>query len=151
MGLVDGTRILVPRDHTDRLHRPDELVDLLRTEQVLLDLVVDDAVSGLVDSQLGERPGVRRHRGSHRVNNGVDPLLAELGQLEPRLLGPLRERPCFGNRREIAISIGRDGFCHDSSDTKDTKDTKDGSSFSFVSLVSFVLNHVNLWACGAAE
>jgi hypothetical protein len=74
VGLVDGTTcrdhaerlrdlddaaILVARDDADGLHRPDEAVHLLRREEVLLDLVVDDAVAGFFDGKPGEQLGRR--------------------------------------------------------------------------------------------
>ena len=98
-------RSLVPRDDADGLHRPDELVDLLRREEVLLDLVFDDAVAGFLDGEPRERFGVRRRGRGHRVDDGVDVLLAEFRELEPRLLGAARERARFGDRREIAIGL----------------------------------------------
>ena len=91
------------RDDADRLHRPDEVVDLLRAEEVLLDLVGDDAVAGFFDGEPGERFGLRRRGGGHRVDDGVDALLAELGQLEPGLLGAPRQRAGLGDGGEIAI------------------------------------------------
>ena len=49
------------RDDADGLHRPDEFVDALGREQVLLDLVGDDAEAGFLDGEprefLGARPG----------------------------------------------------------------------------------------------
>ena len=96
----------MPRDDADRLHRPDELVDLLRREEVLLDLVFDDAVAGFLDGQPRERLRLRGRGGRHRVDDRVDLLLAELGELEPRLLGAPRERARFGDRREIAVAWG---------------------------------------------
>ena len=118
VGLVDGTtaattpngsaismtwRVFVARDDADGLHRPDELVDALGGEQVLLDLVGDDAVAGFLDGEPRERLGLRRGGRGHRVDDGVDLLLGELGELEPCLLRAPRERARFGDRGEIAI------------------------------------------------
>ena len=58
LGDLDDLPILDAVDHADGLHRPDELVDLSGGEQVLLDLVGDDAVAGLLDGQAGQRLGV---------------------------------------------------------------------------------------------
>ena len=76
----------MPADDADRLHRPDELVDLLGREQVLLDLVGDDAVAGLLDRQARERLRLRRGGCGHRVDDGVDLFLRELGELRLGLL-----------------------------------------------------------------
>ena len=113
LGDLDDPPIVVPRDDADGLHRPDELVDLLRAEQVLLNLVFDDAVAGFFDGEPREGFGLRRGRGGHRVDDGVDLLLAEFGELEPGLLGAARERARFGDRCEIAIGLRRAcGFSH---------------------------------------
>ena len=124
VGLVDGTTaattpngsaismtraVFVARDDADRLHRPDEVVDLLRSEEVLLNLVGDDAVAGFFDGEPRERFGLRRGGRGHRVDDGVDAFLAELGELEPRLLGAARERARLGDRGQIAIGLRRDG------------------------------------------
>jgi hypothetical protein len=64
----------------DGAHRLDELVDTLRGEEVLLDLVGLDAVAGLVDGHLGQRAGLRRDGRRHRGHDGVDPFLRQLGK-----------------------------------------------------------------------
>ena len=97
--------VLVAGDDADRLHRPDEVVDLLRGEEVLLNLVVDDAVAGLLDGEPGEGLGLRRGGGGHRVDDGVDLFLAELGELEPGLLGAAREGARLGDRGEVAVGL----------------------------------------------
>ena len=82
-----------------------KLVDLLRAEQVLLNLVFDDAVAGFFDGEPRERLGLRRGRGGHRVDDGVDLRLAEFGELEPGLLGAASQRAGFGDRGEVAIGL----------------------------------------------
>ena len=72
LGDLDDALVLVPRDDADRLHRLDELVDLLRGEEVLLNLVGDDAVAGFLDGEPGEGFGLRRGGGGHGVDDGVD-------------------------------------------------------------------------------
>ena len=51
----DDPPIVESRDDSNRLHRTDEVVHLLRAEQVLLDLVFDDTVTGFLDRQPRER------------------------------------------------------------------------------------------------
>ena len=116
LGDLDHAPILVPGNDADRLHRPDELVHLLRAEQVFLDLVFDDAVSRFFNSESCERFGLRSRRGGHRVDDCVDSRLIEFGDLEPRLLGPPSEGAGFRDRREIAIGWLRRarGFGHSS-------------------------------------
>ena len=67
-GDLDDAPIVVPGDDADGLHRPDEVVDLLRAEQVLLNLVCDDAVAGFLDGEPGKRlrPARSRRRPSRR-------------------------------------------------------------------------------------
>ena len=60
LGDLDDLLVFDPVDDADGLHRPDELVDLPRREEILLDLVGDDAVAGLLDGQRRQRLGVRR-------------------------------------------------------------------------------------------
>ena len=62
-------RVVVAGDHADGLHRPDESVDLLGGEEVLLNLVGDDAVAGFFDGQAGERLGLRRRGRGHGVDD----------------------------------------------------------------------------------
>ena len=85
------------RDDADGLHRLDELVNLLRTEEVFLDFVGHDAVARLLDGEASESFGLRRRRRRHRVDDGVDLLLAEFSQLEPRLFGAAGEGARFGD------------------------------------------------------
>ena len=118
VGFVDGTTaattpngsaisttrvVFVARDDADRLHRPDEVVDLLGAEEVLLNLVGDDAEAGLFDGERGERLSLGRRGRRHRVDDRVDARLVELRQFEPRLLGARRERARLGNRRQVAV------------------------------------------------
>ena len=127
VGFVDGTTaattpngsaisidaaVLVPGDDTDRLHRTDEVVDLLRREEILLDLVFDDAVAGFFDGQAGKGFGLGRGRGGHRVDDRVDTFLAEFRELSQRLFGAARQCTRFGNRSQVAIRLLWDGFCH---------------------------------------
>ena len=67
-----------------------KLVDLLRREQVLLDLVGDDAVTGFLVREARERFGLRRDGGGHRVDDGVDLILGELREDGGSLPGALR-------------------------------------------------------------
>ena len=60
LGDFDDALVIVPRDHADRFHRADEVVDLLRAEEVLLDLVGDEPVAGFLDGQPGECFGLAR-------------------------------------------------------------------------------------------
>ena len=74
VGFVDGTtaattpkgsaisttrRSSMAGDDADGLHRPDEFVNLLRAEEILLNLVFDDAVTGFLDGEPGERFSVQ--------------------------------------------------------------------------------------------
>ena len=101
----------MPVDHADRLHRADEVVDLLRGEEVLLDLVGDDAVAGLLVREPGERLGVRRHRRRHGVDDRVDLLLGEFSEGGRGRFGAARERAGSLHRSEIAIGLCR-GLSH---------------------------------------
>ena len=110
---LDDPAVLVPRDDADRLHRTDEGVDLLGAEEVLLNLVFDDAVAGFLDGEPRERFSLRRRGGGHRVHDRVDALLTELGQFEPRLFGAAGQRASLGNGGEVAIGLSRArGFGH---------------------------------------
>jgi hypothetical protein len=112
LGDLDDLPLVVPADDADRTHRPDELVHALGREQVLLDLVGDDAVSGLFDRQAGELFGARPGRGRHRVDDAIDLILGELGEERRRLLGALREPARFLNGSEVAVSLGGSGGGH---------------------------------------
>jgi hypothetical protein len=101
----DDATVVVARNDADRLHWPDEVIHLLRAEEILLDLVFDDAVAGFIDGESRERFGLRRGGGSHRIDNCVDALLAELGQLEPRLLRAPGESACLSDGGQIAIGL----------------------------------------------
>jgi hypothetical protein len=103
LGDLDDLPVLDAIDDADGLHRPDELVDLTRGEQVLLDLVGDHAVTGLVDGEAGQRFGVRRHRVGHCRDDGVDPLLREFGEQRLRLPRGPRQRSRLGDRGEILV------------------------------------------------
>ena len=48
-GDFNDAPILMPCDHTDRLHGADEVVDLLRREEIFLNLVFNDAVARFFD------------------------------------------------------------------------------------------------------
>ena len=103
---ISTTRaVVVAGDDADRLHRLDELVDLLGREEILLNLVGDDPVAGFLDGEARERFGLRRGGGGHRVDDRVDLFLVELGELEPGLLRAAGERARFGDGREIAIGL----------------------------------------------
>ena len=100
--------ILDAVDHADGLHRPDELVDLLRREQVLLDLVGDDAVAGLFDGQARERFGVRRDGGGHGIDDGVDLGLRKLGEdeLAPAFARRASARASAMEARSLSVCAG---------------------------------------------
>ena len=84
LGDLDDLAVFEAADDADRLHRPDEAVDLLGGEQVLLDLVGDDAVAGFFVGEAGQRLGLGGGGGGHRVDDGVDLLLGELGERRAR-------------------------------------------------------------------
>ena len=86
LGDLDDLAIFEPLQHADRPHRPDEPVHAIGGKLILLDLVGDDAESGFLDRELRERFALRRHGGSHRVDDGVDALLRELRNFHLRLL-----------------------------------------------------------------
>ena len=75
LGDLDDLAILEPIHDADRLHRPNEPIDRLRREQILLDFVGDDAEAGFLLCEPRERLRVRRHRRGHRIDDGVDLLL----------------------------------------------------------------------------
>src|SRR5581483_8658622 len=103
---LDHSPVLVASDDADRLHWPDELVDLLRGEEVLLDLVGDHAEAGFFDRQPRERLRVSGRRVGHRGDDGVDASLVELGELQPGVLCAARERPRFRDGSEVAVRRG---------------------------------------------
>src|SRR5262249_9504749 len=103
LGDLHDAPIFVARDHTDGLHRLDELIDLLRAEEIFLNLVFNDAVAGFVDRERRERPGPRRGPGRPPRSRAANLWRADRGELEPRALGARRELARFGHRREIAI------------------------------------------------
>ena len=107
LGNLDDLALLVARDDADRAHRTDERVDLLGREEVLLNLVGDDAVGRFFDRKPRELLGARARRRGHRVDDAVDLFLAEFRERGRRRFGALRELPGFLNGREIAI--GRSG------------------------------------------
>ena len=86
-------RSIEPIDDAHGLHGRDELVYLTRGEQVLLDLVRDNAVAGLLDGQPGQRLRVRRHGIGHRRYDSIDLFLAELGKERLCLFRGAREGP----------------------------------------------------------
>ena len=59
-------------DDANGPHRPDELVDLFRAEEVLLNLVLDDTVTGLFHGEAGECFGVRGDCIGHRRDDLID-------------------------------------------------------------------------------
>jgi hypothetical protein len=87
----------VAGDDTDRLHRPDELVDVPGREQIFLDLVGHDAKAGLFDGEKGEGLRLRLGGGGHGSDNRVDSRLIKLGEQEPGLFGAARERTSLGD------------------------------------------------------
>ena len=107
LGDLDDLAVVESLDDADGLHRPDEVVDLLRGEQVLLDLVGDDAVAGFFVGEAGERLGLGRDRGRHRVDDGVDLFLGELGERVGGLLRAARKGPRLVNGRQVAIGLSR--------------------------------------------
>jgi hypothetical protein len=106
-GDLDDLLLVDPPHDPDGLHRADEVVDLLGREEVLLDLVGDDAVAGFLDGETGERFGLRRDGGGHRIHDGVDLFLGQLGQRRGGFPGTANERAGFADRREIAIGLDR--------------------------------------------
>ena len=76
-----------------------------RREQVLLDLVGDDAEAGLFDGEARQRLGVRRDRRGHGVDDGVDLRLGELGEDGLRALRAARQRARLGNRCEVFVGL----------------------------------------------
>ena len=123
VGLVEGTiaattpngsaismtlRSSMRRDDADGLHRPDEAVDLLASEQVLLDLVGDDAVAGFLVT-------ARRASGSG-LGVTAAPIASTMASIcswensasgRRACLGAAGERARFVNRGEVAIGLGR--------------------------------------------
>src|SRR4029077_17773425 len=87
-------------------HRADEVVDLLSAEEILLDLVFDDAVPGFLDREARQGFGVRRRRDGHCVHDRVYTSLAELGEREPRHPGAARQRAGLGDGGQIAVRLG---------------------------------------------
>ena len=79
------------------------LINLLGAEQVLLNLVGDHAITGLFDGEARERLGLSRSGFGHRVDNGIDLGLAEVGQCEPGFLRTSGESARFGYRGEVAV------------------------------------------------
>ena len=59
LGDLDDAGVFVARDDADRLHRPDEAGRPSASEEVLLNLVGDDAVAGFLDGEPRERLGLR--------------------------------------------------------------------------------------------
>ena len=72
LGDLDDPLVFEPRDDSDRLHRLDEGVHLVAREEVLLDLVGDNAKAGLFHGQPREGLCLRSHGGGHLVHDGVD-------------------------------------------------------------------------------
>ena len=107
LGDLDDLPILDPPDDPDRLHRADEAVDLVGGEEVLLDLVGDDAVARFLVRQAGERLGLGRGGLGHGIDDGVDLFLGELGEETRGLLRAAREGARFVNRGQVAIGLGR--------------------------------------------
>ena len=95
------------RDHADGLHRPDELVDALGGEQVLLDLVGDDAEAGFLDGEPRQRLGLRPDGRRHRVDDAIDLFLREFGEDGARPFGALGQPPRFLGGSEVAVGQGR--------------------------------------------
>ncbi len=87
-------------------------MDLLGRKQILLDLVLDDAVAGFLNREKGERFSLGSGGRGHRVHDRVDALLAELGELLPRLFGAPGKRPRLGDGSQVAIGLGRSGVSH---------------------------------------
>ena len=108
-GDFDDLAVFEAADDADGLDRLDEAVDLFRREQVLLDLVGDDAVAGFFVREAGEGFGLRRDGGGHRVDQRVDLLLGELRQDGGGFPGPAGERPRLLNGCEVAIVPRRSG------------------------------------------
>ena len=71
-----------------------------------MNLVGDDAITGFLAGQSSERFGLRRRGLGHRVNNGVDLFLGQLGEEGSRLFGATRECSRFVNGGQVAIGLG---------------------------------------------
>ena len=92
LGNLDDLAIVEPLHDADGLHRPDELVDLLGREEILLDLVVDDAVAGFFGGKPGERFSLRGDGRRHGVDVGVDLILSAFGEGRGSRFRAARER-----------------------------------------------------------
>ncbi len=62
--------------------------------------------------EAGEGFGLRRHGRGHRIDDGVDLLLSEFGELRAGLAGTADECARLLDGREIAIGLGGRGLCH---------------------------------------
>ena len=108
---LDDLAILDPADHADGFHRPDEVVDLLRGEEVLLDLVGDDAVAGFLVRETGERFGLRRDGRGHRVDERSICSWENSASAGAAAFARLRERPGLGDGGEVAVRLGGGHRC----------------------------------------
>src|SRR5262245_42479669 len=76
-----------------------------------MNLVVDNAVAGFVDGYPREGISLVGGGGCHGIDDGIDALLTEFGELQPSLFGAAGERSRLRNRSKVAISL-RCGFRH---------------------------------------
>jgi hypothetical protein len=105
LGNLQHLAVVEAGDHAHRLHRADEGVDALRREEVLLNLVGDDAVAGLLDRQAGELLSPGGCGFGHAVDDRVDLRLGKLGELLLRLAGSSGERSRLGHRGQVAVCL----------------------------------------------
>ena len=109
---LDHPADLVAGDDTHGLHRADELVDLVGGEQILLNLVGDDAVPGFLDGKRRERFGLRAGGGGDGVHDRIDLRLRELSERSGGHLRATGQRARLGDGREVAVGLGRGGVRH---------------------------------------
>ncbi len=117
-------------EHADGLHRTDEAIDAIGGKQILLNLVGDDAVSGLLDRQPRERLG-----SAGATAAAIASTIASIRSCESSassrlsLPGAARERARLGHRGEIAVgAFGRGNGLQDSAMSRGVSTTL-GESF----------------------
>jgi hypothetical protein len=94
---LDDLPFIITMDDADGLHRPDERVDAVGRETVLLNLVGDDAESGFFDGERRQILGVWTHGRRGSIDEAIDLFLRELGE---------RRRREFCARRQTSGRVG---------------------------------------------